>query len=263
MPSLHARSALILSACLCLSVAAQEADPEASILLARARRNQFVGDFSATATCVRESYLEGRDTLRGVFESTPSRGERRLVLEGGGHRFEWWSRADGGEQWRREDAEGRLRRVPPHSLKKPALSRDVNFEDLTLFPFGYLEGFRSARKAEGGDGYALRLTPGPAFAPLYARMEADFERDPVRLRRIVFVGTPGRPSKRMEITRYAAERGGYFPEQIVFASDDGLSRVQLTLKLAPGTPAGDKARVEDEIPRGFAEPKWLPRGEEQ
>lgn len=262
MPSLHACIAFILSSCLCVSAVAQEADPEASVLLARARRNHFVGDFSAAATCVRESYLDGRDTLRGVFESTPSRGERRLVLEGRGRRFEWWSRADGGEQWRRVDAQGRLRRVPPHSLKKPALSRDVNFEDLTLFPFGYLEGFRSARKAESGDGYAVRMTPGAAFAPLYAWMEADFDRDPVRLRRVVFVGRTGRPSKRMEITRYAAERGGYFPEEIVFSGDDGLSRLTLTLKLTPGSPAGDKARVQDEIPRDFAEPRWLPRGEE-
>ncbi|HEX2612785.1 MAG TPA: hypothetical protein VHO02_04250 [Fibrobacteria bacterium] len=240
---------------------AQEADPEAAILLARAKRNQFSGDFSATATCVRESYLGGRDTLRGVFESTPSRGERRLVLEGGGRRFEWWSRLNGGEQWRREDLQGRLRRVPPRSLKKPALARDVSFDDLTHFPFGYLEDFRSARKAEG-DAYALRLAPGGAFAPLYASMQAEFERDPVRLRRILFAGNPGRPSKHMEITRYGAAKGGYFPEEIVFAGDDGLSRITLSLALSAGRPAGDNTRARDEIPRGFAEPKWLPRGEE-
>ena len=261
---LRASVPAFLLACLCVAAYAQETDPETSVLFSRARRNQFTGDFSAAATCVRESYLDGRDTLRGLFESLPSRGERRLVLEGAGRRFEWWSREGGAEQWRREDAQGRLRRVPPRSLKKPALSPDISFDDLTHFPFGYLEDFRAAHKVDG-DGMAARLSPGAAFAPLYTSMQADFDRDPVRLRRVTFTGNAGRPSKRMEITRYGATRGGYFPEEIVFMGEDGLSRVTLSLTLQPGVPSGDNARdarAHIEIPSGFAEPKWLPRGEE-
>jgi hypothetical protein len=257
----HTSISAFLLACLCVAAQAQETDPETSVLLSRARRNQFSGDFTAAATCVRESYLDGRDTLRGTLESFPSRGERRLVLEGNGRRFEWWSREGGAEQWLREDAQSRLRRVPPRSLRKPALARDVSFDDLTHFPFGYLEDFRVGRKAEG-DGHTVRLAPGAAFASLYASMEASFDREPVRLRRVVFTGNSGRPSKRMEITRYAAARGGYFPEEIVFTGEDGLSRVILSLNLMTGGPAGDNARARGEIPRGFAEPKWLPRGEE-
>ncbi len=261
MRSRRIRFLPFLLAFLCVSWAvAQEADPEAAILLARARRNLYAGDFAAEVTCVRESFLAGRDTLRGVFEAYPSRGERRLVLEGRGVRFEWWSRADGAEQWRREDAQGRLRRLPPHALRKPAFARDVSFEDLSLFPFGYLQGFRSARLAEGGEP-AVRIVPGPGLAWLYASLRATFDRDPVLLRRVEFEGNAGRPSKRMEITRYAGAAGGFFPEEVVFAAEDGLSRVTLALSLSAEAPAGDKARGAHDAPRGFADPKWMRRGE--
>lgn len=264
MPPFRARILAILLAALCVPPAsAQEADPEAALLLARARRNALAGDFTAIVTCVRESFLGGRDTLRGVFESRPSRGERRLVLEGEGSRFEWWSRAGGAEQWRREEAQGRLRRLPPHSLRKPAFARDVSFEDLSLFPFGYLEGFRSARRIETGGEPAVSVVPGPGLALLYGSLRTVFDRDPVLLRRVEFAGNAGRPSKRMEIRRYAAARGGFFPEEVVFAAEDGLSRVTLTLSLTAEIPVGDKARAGTDLPRGFADPKWLPRGEGQ
>lgn len=239
----------------------QAEDPAAALLLARARHNQFSGDFTAAVVCVRASYLDGTDTLRGILEVREAAGEKRLTLRGANTSFEWWSRLRGREQWRREGLQGRPRRIPPHSLKKPSFAPDVSYEDLARLPFGHLEGNRSARRADGDSGDALTLVPGAGLGVLYGSLKAEFGRDPVVLRRMVFEGAGGRPSKRMELLRYTAEAGGFFPTEILFAGEDGLSSVRWSLTRLPDDPARDKMEIPGTVPRAFAEPQWLPRDE--
>ncbi len=260
-----------------LSAMLQMEDPSAALLLARARQNQFSGDFSAAVVCVRASYLDGIDTLRGILEIHPGSGEKRLTLRGSNASFEWWSRLGGREQWQREGLQGRPRRIPPHSLKKPAFAPDISFEDLARLPFGHLEGNRSVHRteaitnvADSGDRAKMkdvldRLTfvPGAGLAVLYGSLQAAFARDPVVLRRLVFEGAGGRPSKRMEILHYSLEAGGLFPTEILFAGEEGLSSVRLSLTRLQDDPARDKMDIPGAAPRAslrtFAEPEWLPR----
>jgi hypothetical protein len=239
-------------------------DPEAALLLARARQNHYKGDFTAGVICVRESFLTGRDTLRGVLDVRASRGERRLTLRGARDFFDWWSRLDGREQWRREGLHGRPRRVPPHSLKKPAFAPDVSFEDLARLPFGHLEGFRAVRRAGDTDStLALQAVPDGALAALYASLEVTLGREPVALRRIAFTGHGSRPSKVMEIVRYTAGPAGLFPAELLFRGGEGLSSVRMILTPLRDDLARDKAFVQEDAPHGFAEPKWLPSDEKE
>lgn len=254
--------ACALALTLASSPAAQDADPAAALLVARARQSHFAGDFSAAVVCVRESYLGGRDTLRGVLEVRESSGERRLALRGDGGSFEWWSRLGGREQWRREGAQGRLRRLPPYSHKKPAFAPDVSYEDLMRLPFGHLEGVRSARRGLDSDSLiVVELAPAARLAGQYSSLIAAFGREPLVLRRLAFAGNGVRPSKVMEFRNYIAEPGGLFPAEIVFSGADGLSSVKLLLTPLRGDLARDKAFMTETPPQGFAEPRWLPRDE--
>lgn len=243
------------------SPSAQTAEPAAALLLARAGQNHFAGDFSAAVTCIRESFLGGRDTLTGVLEVRASAGERSLVLSGSGETFEWWSRLDGREQWRRAGAHGRLRRLPPHSLRKPAFAPDISYEDLGRLPFGHLEGYGAARRGPDTDGsLGVTLLPDARRDGSYASLTASFADDPVRLARIAFEGHGPRPSKIMTLGGYVPFAGGSLPTEITFRGEEGLSSV--TLRLAPRTPesARDKAAVGSGVPRGqgFADPRWRP-----
>jgi hypothetical protein len=152
--------------------------------------------------------------------------------------------------------------MPPHSLKKPAFAPDVTFEDLARLPFGHLEGYRSARSAGETDStQVLALVPNAALSVLYASLEVTFTRNPAVLRRIAFAGNGVRPSKVMEITRYEAEPGGFFPAEIVFTGGEGLTSVRLLLTPLQGDVVRDKSFIPGEPPPGFAEPRWLPRDE--
>jgi hypothetical protein len=260
--TVHAAVACALALTLPSSPAAQDADPAASLLMARARQSHFAGDYSAAVICVRASYLGGRDTLRGVLEVRESSGERRLALRGAGGSFEWWSRLGGREQWRREGAQGRLRRLPPYAHKKPAFAPDVSYEDLMRLPFGHLEGSRSARRGLDSDSLVVvELTPDARLAGQYSSLIAAFGRDPLVLRRLAFVGNGVRPSKTMEFRSYLSEPGGLFPAEIVFSGADGLSSVKLLLTPLRVDLARDKAFMTETPEQGFAEPRWLPRDE--
>jgi|GEM_PF-6520043 len=239
-------------------------DPGAASLIARMRARHQDGRMVATLTCVRESYLTGRDTLRGEWESGRVSGERRLALRGTEDAFAWWSRADGGEQWRREGERGQLRRLPPHSRKKPSFTPDVSYDDLARMPYGYFEGHRSARRvAETDSTVVVNLVPGGTLAALYSSLEVTLGHADGLPRRIRFNGAGGRPSKTMTVTRYHATPEGAFPAELVFASVDGLSRTTLRFTPVRGEPARDKVdaslRGAGGAAPGFAEPRWEPR----
>ncbi len=231
-------------------------DLPAALLLARAKEHHHQGAFTAEVVCVRESFLGGRDTLRGVFQAGPGPGERRLTLRGPDDGFEWWSRGDGAEQWGREGVSGRLRRLAPYSRKKPAFSPDISYEDLARLPFGYLDGHRGAQRAREHDSaVVLRLAPGGALATLYASLEAVIGRDAL-LRQVVFTGNGARPSKTMRVGRYVTTPAGAFPTEIVFAAADGLSSTRLYLTVLRQEAARDKADAAGGATRRFAEPHW-------
>jgi hypothetical protein len=239
-------------------------DPAASVLLSRARDRQHEGAFTASVTCIRESFLGGADTLRGRWESGRLPGERRLSLSGGDDAFEWWSRADGGEQWRREGTQGRLRRLPPHSRRKPAFAPDVSYEDLARLPLGYLDGHRGAQRLSETDStVTLGLLPGGALATLYGKLEVTLGRGDGLLRRVFFLGAQGRPSKTLTIARYVATPQGMFPAELVFSSVDGLSATRLSFSPTAEATARDKAQAPraeaGASPPRFAEPRWEPR----
>jgi hypothetical protein len=239
-------------------------DLAASVLLSRARDRQHTGAFSATVLCVRESFLRDADTLRGQWESGRIAGERRLTVSGPTDAFEWWSRAHGGEQWRREGTPGHLRRLPPHSRKKPALSPDVSYEDLARLPFGYLEGHRGLRRvAETDSTITLSLIPGGPLAALYSSLDVTLGRGDALVRRVLFTGYGGRPSKTLVVSRYLATAQGMFPTALVYSSADGLSATSISFALTGEETARDKAHATgqgliDPTPR-FAEPHWVPR----
>jgi hypothetical protein len=245
-------------------------DLAASVLIARARSAHFTGRFSASVLCVRESYLGGRDTLRGLLESGWIPGERRLTLSGSGDAFEWWSRGDGLEQWRREGVPGQLRRLPPHSRKKPSFSPDVSYEDLARFPFGYLDGSKGARRfVESDTTTTFSLAPVGVLSTLYGDLAVTLSRRTALLNKIVFTGSGSRPSKSMVVRRYAATPAGSFPTEILFSSADGLSSTRFELTLLSDQPARDKVDAPlvkspprlPQLPR-FAEPQWVPRDAE-
>lgn len=246
-------------------------DPSASALIARARARHHDGRIVASVACVRESFLAGRDTLRGEWESGRVTGERRLTLRGADDAFEWWSRADGGEQWRREGERGQLRRLPPHSRKKPSFTQDVSYDDLARLPYGYFEGHRSARRVSETDStVVVNLVPGGTLAALYSTLEVTLGRADGLPRRIVFHGVGGRPSKTLVVSRYHAAPDGVFPAELVFASADGLSRTTLRftpegsqlakdkVDAGPRSGAGAAGAAGIKAPR-FAEPRWEPR----
>lgn len=236
-------------------------DVSATLLLARARDHHHGGAFTAEVLCVRESYLGGRDTLRGVLQAGPAPGERRLSLRGATDGFEWWSRGDGAEQWGRTGLSGRLRRLAPYSLKKPSFSPDISYEDLARLPFGYLDASRGARKARENDSaVTLQLAPGGALATLYASLEATIGRRDALLRKMEFTGNGTRPSRTMRVGRYVSTPEGAFPTEIVFASTDGLTATRLYLTLLNREAARDKADAGGQGmgPR-FAEPLWESR----
>lgn len=248
------------TAALATAAAPQGKDPGAAALIARARERFSAHAVAASVVCVRESFLGGRDTLRGEWESGRVAGERRLSLRGSGDAFEWWSRAEGGEQWRREGDAGRLRRLPPHSRKKPAFSPDVSYEDLARLPHGYLDGHRGARRlAETDSTITVGLVPGGALAALYGSLEVTLGRADALPRRIRFVGLGARPSKTLTVARYTAAPGGVFPAELVYAAGDGLSATRLTFVPALAAPARDKATARPGTAPRFAEPRWEPR----
>lgn len=242
-------------------VAAIPSDLAATLVLERARARHGAGAFAAEVICVRESFLSGRDTLRGVLEAGPAPGERRLSLRGAEDAFEWWSRGDGAEQWRREGLEGRARRLAPYSRKKPSFAPDVSYEDLVRLPFGYLEGHRGARRVSETDStVTLALAPGGALAALYASMTVTLGKRDALLRRVEFKGNGGRPSRVLSITRYVGTPSGVWPAELVFASADGLTSARLLLSPRPQGAARDKADGEARgAASGFAEPRWNPR----
>ena len=229
-----------------ISVSAQGLTTEAGNLLARARENLFAGDRAVDVLCVRDSYLSGEDSLRGWMVFRDARGERRLSLAGGGESFEWWSRLFGAEQWRRDDATERLRRIPPHSLKKPALAAaPVSYEDLVRFPLGYFERFTSCKRLQETDStFELTLTLSSAISSRYSTAEVSLRKSPVLLRRVVFSG-PGKPSKSLEIARYRMEAGKYAPADMRIEGGDGLVSLQLLFTPRASAPAQDKTWAPD------------------
>jgi hypothetical protein len=219
---------------------------EAGNLLARARENQFSGDRAYTVLCVRDSYLRGEDSLTGWIDFRDTRGERRLSLAGGNESFEWWSRQYGAEQWRRDDATERLRRIPPRSLKKPALAAGpLSYEDLVRFPLGYFDRFVSCKRLQETDStYELTLALSPFFSSRYASAEVSLGKRPLLLRRVVFSG-PGKPPKALSVAAYRLEGGKYAPSEVRFEGGDGLVSVRLLLSPRPGIPVQDKTWAPD------------------
>ena len=229
-----------------LPAAAQGLNTEAGNLLARARDNQFAGDRAVDVLCVRDSYLRGEDSLRGWMVFRDGSGERRLSLAGGGESFEWWSRLFGAEQWRRDDATERLRRIPPHSLKKPALAAaPVSYEDLVRFPLGYFDRFLSCKRLQETDStFELTLSLSSAVSSRYTTAEVSLTKSPVLLRRVVFSGV-GKPSKSLEITDYRMEMGKYAPADLRFEGGDGLVSLRLLFTPRAAAPVQDKTWAPD------------------
>lgn len=246
----------------CAYPAARPPDPAAALLLEQARRIRQAGDLEGTVMVVREGFLAGSDTLRGAF--TWRADERTLALGGPGTRFEWWSRADGREQWFRSGEGGRPRRLPPHAWRRPAFSPDISFEDLARLPSGYTEEARVARTQRVDDTTAvLELVPPQGLGLFYAALDATFSGSPALLRRIVFRGHPGRPSRTLEIVRYAALPDGLMPVELEFTSGDGLTRTRLVFSPSLSGSAGsarDHAIVHPPEAPVFAVPRWETRG---
>ncbi|MCD6024558.1 MAG: hypothetical protein K0Q91_1474 [Fibrobacteria bacterium] len=232
---------LIAASC----AAAQGLNTEAANLLARARANLLAADRAVDVLCVRDSYLRGRDTLRGWMDFRDARGERRLSLSGGGESFEWWSRHHGAEQWRRDDATERLRRIPPHSLKKPALAAvPLSYEDLLRFPLGYFDRFVACKRLQETDStYELTLSLSPLASSRYAAAEVSLRKSPVLLRRVVFSGA-GKPSKSLEIA-YRMESGKHAPSDLRFEGGDGLASLRLVFTPRAAAPVQDKTWAPD------------------
>ena len=230
-----------LIACASTLSFAQGLDTEAGNLLTRARANQYEGDRAADLLCIRDSYLRGEDSLRGWIEFKDARGERRLSLSGGGESFEWWSRLYGAEQWRRDDATERMRRIPPHSQKKPALaSSPLSYEDLIRMPLGYFDHFTSCKRlAETDSTYELSLTLWSGVSSRYSNAEVSLGKNPVLLRRVVFSGA-GKPSKSFEVLNYRLESGKYSPSDIRIQGGDGLVSLRLLMTARISVPAQDK-----------------------
>jgi len=240
---------------------AQNLNGEAANLIARARANTWSDDYAADVLCVRVSYLSGADSLRGVMEFRDSRGERRLTLGAGGSAFEWWSRRFGAEQWRRDGAFERLRRIPPHSLKKPAMApAPLSYEDLQHFPLGYLEGFLACKRLQETDStYELTLTFPSGVSSRYASAEVTLGKSPVVLRRMRFAGAPGRPAKSLEIANYRLEKGLYQPSDLRVSSGDGLTSLRLLLRpraSAASTGGMDKTQTPSAAPALKRDPRW-------
>jgi hypothetical protein len=247
--------------------APQGSDLAATVMIDRFRERHHAGRFRVEVMCVRESFLGGRDTLRGELSVEAKSGERRLTLRGAGFDFEWWSRANGLEQWHREGVSGSLRRLPPHSRKKPAFTPDISFEDLARLPFDYFEGHRAARRSGETDStVSVRLAPGGPLGALYAEMDVTFHRTTALVSRIVFSGNGSRPSKHLVIRRYIATSTGFFPVDLEFSSADGLSSTRLELTLLSNDPARDKVDAEGvegaKTVSRFAEPRWVPRDQD-
>jgi hypothetical protein len=223
----------------------QGLNTEAANLLARARANQLASDRAVDVLCVRDSYLRGEDTLRGWMEFRDGRGERGLSLTGGGESFEWRSRSHGAEQWRRDDATERLRRIPPHSLKKPALAAaPLSYEDLLRFPLGYFDRFVACKRLQETDStYELTLSLSPLASSRYASAEVSLRKSPVLLRRVVFSGA-GKPSKSLEIA-YRMENGKHAPAELKFEGADGLATLRLVFTPRASAPVQDKTWAPD------------------
>ena len=243
-------------------VFAQGLNTEAGNLLARARENMVAGDRVVDVLGIRDSYLRGEDSLHGWMVFRDARGERRLSLTGGGESFEWWSRLFGAEQWRRDDATERLRRIPPHSLKKPALAAaPLSYEDLVRFPLGYFDRFVSCKRLQETDStFELTITLSSAVSSRYTAAEVSLKKSPVLLSRVVFSG-PGKPSKSFKIPAYRVENGKYAPTSVRFEDGDGLVSLQLLFTPRAAAPAQDKtwapdAGVPSTKPR---DPKLSPR----
>ena len=241
-------------------VAALAADVPAALLLSRARAHHHDGLFTAEVVCVRESFLEGRDTLRGILRAGPASGERRLRLRGADDGFEWWSRGDGAEQWGRTGLTGRLRRLAPYSRKKPAFAADISYEDLVRLPFGYLDGHQGAQKTHEDDStVTVRIAPIGALAVLYTSLDATLGRQDALLRKVVFTGNGSRPSKTMHVTRYETTPEGAFPAEIHFVSASGLTATRLFLTWLHEGAARDKAEADTRLTPRFADPRWEAR----
>jgi hypothetical protein len=244
-----------------LAASAQDLNGEAANLIARARANTYSADYSADVLCVRDSYLSGADSLRGVMEFRDSRGERRLTLGAGGSAFEWWSRRFGAEQWRRDGAFERLRRIPPHNLKKPAMApAPMSYEDLQHFPLGYLEGFLACKRLQETDStYELTLTFPAGVSSRYASAEVTLGKSPVVLRRMRFAAAPGKPAKSLEIAGYRVEQGLYQPSDLRVSSGEGLTWLRLLMRPRAGAAATggtDKTQAPMSAPAIRRDPRW-------
>jgi len=237
-------SALILASV--LTACAQGLNSEAGNLLARARENQVTGDRAYDVLCVRDSYLRGEDSLYGWLDLRDALGERRLSLTGGAESFEWWSRQFGAEQWRRDDATERLRRIPPHSLKKPALAASpLSYEDLVRFPLGYFDRFVSCKRLQETDStYELTLALSSLVSSRYPLAEVSIGKRPLLLRKVVFSG-PAKPPKSFEVAAWRFENGKYAPSDLRFEDEGGLVSVRLLLTPRASAPVQDKTWAPD------------------
>ena len=249
-PSLALRitfNALILAVpVLVCPASGQGLTTEAGNLLARARENQYGGDRTVSVLCVRDSYLRGEDTLSGWMEFHDARGERRLSLRGAGVAFEWWSRSFGEDQWWKDDDTERLRRIAPHSLKKPALAASpLSYEDLVRFPLGYFDRFTACKRLQETDStYELTLTLSPLVSSRYSTADVSIGKRPLLLRRVIF-SAPGKPSKSVGFSDYKLEHGKYALTDLSFEGGDGLVSLRFLFTPRGDAPAQDKTWAPD------------------
>ncbi len=219
-------------------------DAEAALLLSRARQNLVFADHAAEVTWIRESFLNGTDTLKGRMDFLEQKGERRLQLSGIAGEIEWWARPADAQHWVREGTASRLRRLPAHSLRKPVLSGPASFEDLALLPLGYARDFRACLRLQETDStYELTLLPRRGVASLYASIDLTLGKSPVLPRRIVFTGEDGRPPRTMEILRYHRGSDGYVPVEIRFFREDHLVDARILLQPVRAAPVRDHTRT--------------------
>lgn len=218
-------------------------DGEAARLLVRARNNLLSENHSAEVLWIRESFLHGTDSLRGRMDFLGAAGERRLEFQAAPTAFEWWSRARGAEHWLRNGEAGRLRRLPPHSLHKPALAGPASYEDLALFPLGYADGFDSCLRLQETDStYEMTVVPRRGVAVLFEAIDITLGKQPHLPLRLVFLGKDGRPSRTMEVTRFYRSARGYFPAEVRYVSEDSLVSARVHLSPLQVDAVPDKTR---------------------
>ncbi len=200
-------------------------------LLREAVENAYRGGYSAEIFCVRNSFMRGPDSLRGKLDFEDPIGERRLGLEGRDESRVWWSRNFGQEQWWQDGKTERLRRIPFHSLKKPAFGSLLTYEDLLKLPVGYLMDFLSCKKTGETDSTcAFNLLLKPAPQSRYGSLEVTLCKRPTLLRSVVFFDADGKRLKSLEMENYHLEGGKYLPTDLRLFDGDSLVSMRLSLR---------------------------------